>query len=89
MRKSTYSGKVLNDVKSAGSLEVEVEAIVSDAGVSVEFDGCGASSDEHALREACVANVYEIRSPLAAFLLIGASSFSVGGIVIRGIVIMI
>ena len=51
---------------------------MSDAEVGVEFDCRGASSDEDAVRESVVADVPEIRSPLAAFLLIGASSFSAG-----------
>ena len=67
-----------NDLKSAEFLESEIEALVLDAKVGVEFDGGGASSDENAVREAVVADVYEIGSPLAAFLLIGASSLSAG-----------
>jgi hypothetical protein len=65
-----------NDLKSVEFLESEIEALVSDAVVGVEYDGGGASSDENAVREAVVADVYEIGSPLAAFLLIGASSLS-------------
>ena len=65
-----------NDLKSGEFLESEIEALVSDAMVGVEFDGGGASSDEHAIGEAVVADVHEIVSIFAAFLLIAASSFS-------------
>ena len=52
--------------------------MVRDAVVGVEFDGGGASSDEHAVGKSVVADVHEIGSPLATFFLIRSSSFSAG-----------
>ena len=56
----TYFGVELDNIESAWSFNIKIEALVSDAAVSAKLDDGRASGDEHAFREAVVVHIYEI-----------------------------